>query len=138
MMGRSDDTIKIAGKRLGPAEVEDVVLELDDVSEAAAVGVTDPVKGQKLVVFMIPKPKFSGDPAALAETCADAVAKRLGRPFRPSKVHIVSQLPKTRSGKVMRRLIRQSYSNEKPGDLSSLDNPSALEDISALSKITAN
>ncbi len=133
MMGRSDDTIKVAGKRLGPAEVEDVVLGLEDVSEAAAIGVADPVKGQKLVVFMIPKPEFKGDPAALVETCATAVAQRLGKPFRPNKVHIVRQLPKTRSGKVMRRLIRQSYCNETPGDLSSLDNPSALKEIGALS-----
>ena len=138
MMGRSDDTIKVAGKRLGPAEVEDVLLELEDVSEAAAVGVADPVKGQKLVVFMIPKPEFKGDPAALAETCATAVAQRLGKPFKPSKVHIVRQLPKTRSGKVMRRLIRQSYCNETPGDLSSLDNPSALKEIGALSETSAS
>lgn len=138
MMGRSDDTIKVAGKRLGPAEVEDVVLELEGVSEAAAVGVADPVKGQKLVVFMIPKPEFKGDPEDLAATCATAVADRLGKPFRPSRVHIVRQLPKTRSGKVMRRLIRQSYCNETPGDLSSLDNPSALQEIGALSETSAS
>jgi len=138
IMGRSDDTIKVAGKRLGPAEVENVVLELEDVSEAAAVGVADPIKGQKIVIFLIPRPDFRGDEAALVETITEAVADRLGKPFRPNNVHIVSQLPKTRSGKVMRRLIRQSYSNETPGDLSSLDNPDALAEISALSETIAS
>lgn len=138
IMGRSDDTIKVAGKRLGPAEVENVVLELDDVSETAAVGVTDPEKGQKVVIFLIPRPDFRGDRAALADTVSNAVANHLGKPFRPDKVHIVDQLPKTRSGKVMRRLIRQSYCNETPGDLSSLDNPDALTEIGALREVTAS
>jgi len=131
MMGRSDDTIKVAGKRLGPAEVEDIVLELSAVSEAAAIGAADPVKGQKLVVFVIAKPGAAAE-KTLAETVAQAVSERLGKPFRPSEVHILSQLPKTRSGKVMRRLIRQSYANAPSGDLSSLDNPESLRKISEL------
>ncbi|MBM0206456.1 AMP-binding protein [Micromonospora sp. STR1s_5] len=134
MMGRSDDTLKVAGKRLGPAEVEEVVLELDDVSEAAAVGVQDPVKGQKLIVFIIPMPTIVGDRADLAKRAADAVGDRLGKPFTPSRVYLVGELPKTRSGKIMRRLIRQAYSGDKLGDLSSLDNPSALDAIAALER----
>ena len=133
IMGRSDDTIKVAGKRLGPAEVEEVVLEMDEISEAAAVGVADGVKGQKLVVFIILQPGEPGEPEAIARKAADTVGERLGKPFKPSKVHVVRQLPKTRSGKIMRRLIRQAYSHEKLGDLSSLDNPQTLEDIAALS-----
>lgn len=132
MMGRSDDTLKVAGKRLGPAEVEEIVLELDEVSEAAAVGVNDAVKGQKLVVFAIPAPGFAGNAAALGRRIADLVTDRLGKPFRPSKVHLARQLPKTRSGKIMRRLIRQAYGGEKLGDLSSLDNPAALDEIKSL------
>ncbi len=132
MMGRSDDTLKVAGKRLGPAEVEEVVLELPEISEAAAVGISDPVKGQKLVVFVLPMPGFAGDRAALVRQVADAVGDRLGKPFKPSRVHVVGQLPKTRSGKIMRRLIRHAYAGEKPGDLSSLDNPAALDEIAAL------
>lgn len=127
MMGRSDDTLKVAGKRLGPAEVEEVVLELDTVSEAAAVGIADAVKGQKLVVFIVTMPDFAGDAESLGKAVASAVADRLGKPFKPSRVHVVSQLPKTRSGKIMRRLIRQVYAGEKLGDLSSLDNPAALD-----------
>ncbi len=132
VMGRSDDTLKVAGKRLGPAEVEEVVLEMDEISEAAAVGVSDPVKGQKLIVFVLPMPGFAGDPVALGKRVATAVADRLGKPFKPSRVHVVTQLPKTRSGKIMRRLIRQAYAGEKLGDLSSLDNPAALDEIAAL------
>jgi len=132
IMGRSDDTIKVAGKRLGPAEVEGIALELKDISEAAAVGIADPVKGQKLVLVLVARPGFHGDPEMVLETVANAIADSLGKPFRPSEVHIVSQLPKTRSGKIMRRLIRQSYCNEKTGDISSLENPDALTEISAL------
>jgi acetyl-CoA synthetase len=130
MMGRSDDTIKVAGKRLGPAEVEEIALELDEVSEAVAVGVADPVKGQKLVVFVIPRP--GAESQSLGKRVARAVSDRLGKPFKPSEVHVVTQLPKTRSSKVMRRLIRQVYTGQALGDISSLDNPAALDELRAL------
>lgn len=126
--GRSDDTIKLAGKRLGPAEVEEVLLELPEVSEAAAIGVDDAAKGQSLVVFVIAKAAASTDPA-LPEKVAQHADSRLGRAFRPRRVHVVRELPKTRSSKVMRRLIRSVYCDLPRGDLSSLDNPSALEEI---------
>jgi acetyl-CoA synthetase len=131
MMGRSDDTLKVAGKRLGPAEVEEVVLELTDVAEAAAIGVADAEKGQKLVVFIVPKPGVSASEEELQAAVGAHVDKRLGRPFRPGKVHVVSQLPKTRSSKIMRRVIRSVYSGQPPGDLSSLDNPAALDELRA-------
>ncbi|MFT3814940.1 MAG: AMP-binding protein [Acidovorax sp.] len=128
MMGRSDDTLKVAGKRLGPAEVEEVVLELPGVAEAAAIGVADADKGQKLVVFVVPKPGVTEDLPALV---TGHVEKRLGKPFRPGKVHVVGQLPKTRSSKIMRRVIRSVYCGQPPGDLSSLDNPAALDEVRA-------
>ncbi|WP_249205734.1 AMP-binding protein [Burkholderia cenocepacia] len=131
MMGRSDDTLKVAGKRLGPAEVEEVVLELPDVAEAAAIGVADADKGQKLVVFVVPKPGASGTGADLETIVSGHVDKRLGRPFRPGRVHVVAQLPKTRSSKIMRRVIRSVYCGQPPGDLSSLDNPGALDEVRA-------
>ncbi|MBO9648159.1 MAG: AMP-binding protein [Variovorax sp.] len=133
MMGRSDDTLKVAGKRLGPAEVEEVVLELHEVAEAAAIGVDDPDKGQKLVVFVVPAPGTGAERSALSSQVAQHVDKRLGRPFRPSAVHPVAQLPKTRSSKIMRRVIRSVYCSLPPGDLSSLDNPAALDEIRAVS-----
>lgn len=135
LLGRSDDTIKVAGKRLGPAEVEEVLMELPDVAEAAAVGVNDSVKGQKLVVFVIPAPLWEGDGVQLMKAAARQVEQRLGKPFRPASVHIVQQFPKTRSSKVMRRLIRAAYTGQPLGDLSALDNPSALDEISLAAQV---
>ena len=135
LLGRSDDTLKVAGKRLGPAEVEDVLLELPEIGEAAAIGVEDAAKGQKLVVFIVPAPGQPSGPA-LAARAAAAVERRLGRPFRPARVHVVGDLPKTRSQKVMRRVIRRVYAGENPGDLGSLDNPPALERIRAAAQET--
>lgn len=132
MMGRSDDTLKVAGKRLGPAEVEEVVLELADVAEAAAIGIDDADKGQKLVVFVVLKPDVATAPSEMQRAVIDHVDKRLGRPFRPSLVHMVGQLPKTRSSKIMRRVIRSVYCGLPPGDLSSLDNPAALDEVRAV------
>ncbi|MGV7121281.1 AMP-binding protein [Sphingopyxis sp. 550A] len=129
MLGRSDDTLKIAGKRLGPAEVEEVVLELDAISEAAAIGVPDATKGEKLLVFVICMPDWTGDGSELARTVAGHVADRLGKPFKPGGVHLVRQLPKTRSSKVMRRVIKRVWTDQPLGDLSALDNPGAIEEL---------
>lgn len=137
MMGRSDDTIKLAGKRLGPAEVEDIVLELPEVAEAAAIGVSDAEKGQKLVVFVVSSPGVSAEATELERRVRDHVDKRLGRPFRPSAVHCVEQLPKNRSTKIMRRLIRSAYCDLPLGDLTSLDNPAALEYVRAAAAISS-
>lgn len=131
MMGRSDDTIKLAGKRLGPAEVEDIVLELPQVAEAAAIGVNDADKGQKLVVFVVRKGGDRAEDASLPARVTEHLDQRLGRPFRPSRVHVVAQLPKNRSTKIMRRLVRSVYCDQALGDLSSLDNPAALDCIRA-------
>jgi acetyl-CoA synthetase len=137
ILGRSDDTLKIAGKRLGPAEVEEILLALKEVSEAAAIGVADPSKGQKLVVFVIASPDYKGETAALELLIKDHVANRMGKPFRPSQVYIMKDLPKTRSQKVMRRLIRNIFMQEKLGDLSALNNPSAMEELQEVLKKSA-
>jgi acetyl-CoA synthetase len=131
LMGRSDDTLKVAGKRLGPAEIEEIVLELAGVHEAAAVGVADPAKGEKLVVFIVAKPGWNGDLVLQTDLICRHIEQRMGKPFRPSAVHFVAMLPKTRSSKVMRRAIRKLYAGEKLGDLSALDNPAALDEIGA-------
>lgn len=131
LRGRSDDTLKVAGKRLGPAEVEDVLLELPDIAEAAAIGVDDAVKGQKLVVFVVPATGGARDAAALSVAAGKHIELRLGKPFRPEKVHVVSQIPKTRTSKSMRRVIRNIYQNRPPGDLTALSNPDALDEIRA-------
>jgi acetyl-CoA synthetase len=128
ILGRSDDTIKIAGKRLGPAEVESVLVEHPAVIEAAAIGVPDEMKGQALVCFCILRPGHAPS-VALAGQLQTLVAERLGRPLKPNAVLFVDDLPKTRNAKVMRRVIRAAYLDEPPGDLSSLENPTAVEQI---------
>jgi len=129
MRGRSDDTLKVAGKRLGPAEVEEVVIKVPGISEAAAIGVPDAERGERLVVFIVPDPQRTASFDDLEAQVAAQVEAQLGRPFRPSAVHRVSQFPKTRSSKTMRRVIRNLYCGNAPGDLSSLDNPASLEEI---------
>jgi acetyl-CoA synthetase len=128
ILGRSDDTIKIAGKRLGPAEVESVLVEHPAVVEAAAIGVPDAIKGQALVCFCVLASGYPGD-AVLADELRTLVAGRLGKPLRPEAIEFVPDLPKTRNAKVMRRVIRASYLGEPPGDLSSLENPAAVAAI---------
>ena len=128
ILGRSDDTIKIAGKRVGPAEVESVLVEHPSVLEAAAVGVPDELKGQALVCFCVLRPGATPD-SALADALRALVAERLGKPLRPDRVLFVTDLPKTRNAKVMRRVIRAAYLGEAPGDLSSLENPQTVREI---------
>jgi acetyl-CoA synthetase len=133
ILGRSDDTIKVAGKRLGPAEVESVLVEHPAVLEAAAIGVPDPAKGQALICFCVLKPGHAGS-QALADTLAQLVATRLGKPLRPAAIEFVADLPKTRNAKVMRRVIRSTYLGEAAGDLSALENPQAVEAIRRISR----
>ena len=125
ILGRSDDTIKIAGKRLGPAEVESVLVGHPAVSEAAAIGVPDPLKGEALVCFCVLKP--ASDPSeTLREELRATVAEQLGKPLRPEGLKFLDDLPKTRNAKIMRRVIRAAYLNQDPGDLSALENPQSV------------
>jgi acetyl-CoA synthetase len=130
VLGRSDDTIKIAGKRLGPAEVESVLVGHQWVSEAAAIGVPDELKGEVLVCFVILRPNRKGSPE-LATELEDLVANALGKPLRPKAIHFVGDLPRTRNAKILRRVVKSVYTGKDPGDLSSLENPSALAVIGA-------
>jgi acetyl-CoA synthetase len=129
LLGRSDDTLKVAGKRVGPAEIEDVLMEVPGIAEAAAIGVDDPAKGQKLIVFVVPSNAPEVPEADLEAIVTTTIATRLGKPFQPSRVHVVTQLPRTRSSKIMRRVIRRAYTNQDPGDLSSLEDTAAIEVI---------
>jgi acetyl-CoA synthetase len=128
ILGRSDDTIKIAGKRLGPAEVESVLVEHPAVVESAAIGVPDAAKGQALVCFCVLRSGFTPG-ETIADELKALVATRLGKPLRPHAIEFVRDLPKTRNAKVMRRVIRSTYLGESPGDLSSLENPQAVDEI---------
>jgi len=126
--GRSDDTLSIAGKRLGPAEVESALASHPAVAESAAVGVPHEVKGETVWCFVVLKPGIERTDA-LGEELRSVVAQHLGKPFAPSKVVFVDELPKTRSAKIVRRAIRALAVDEDPGDLSSLENPSSLDAI---------
>jgi len=144
ILGRSDDTLKVAGKRVGPAEVESLLVAHPLVTEAAVIGVPDEVKGTAMAAFcVLSSPPYEGgvDAASadgvvlsLEKELKALVAKDMGKPLAPSKIHFVSALPKTRNAKVMRRVIRSAYLGEDPGDLSALENPQAVEEIAAVGK----
>jgi acetyl-CoA synthetase len=124
--GRSDDTLNIAGKRIGPAELESAAIGSGIVAEAAAIGVPHAVKGETAWIFCVALPSAEPDGARVA----DAVAAALGNAFKPERIVWVAALPKTRSAKIMRRAVRAQVLGQDPGDLSSLENPEALEEIS--------
>jgi acetyl-CoA synthetase len=126
--GRSDDTLNIAGKRIGPAEIESAVVSHPAVAEAAAVGVPHEVKGEVAWAFCVLARGREGSDELAAEVAEQAAAE-LGRAFKPDRVIFVSALPKTRSAKIVRRAVRAKALGKDPGDLSSVENPEALEDI---------
>lgn len=126
ILGRSDDTLKVAGKRVGPAEVESLLVAHSNVAEAAVIGVPDEVKGTKMIAFVVLK---SEETETLEAELKTVVAKDMGKPLAPSKIHFVSMIPKTRNAKVMRRVIRAAYLGEDAGDLSALENPQSVEEI---------
>jgi acetyl-CoA synthetase len=130
LFGRSDEAINVAGKRLGPAEVESVLVADPRVAESAAIGVPDATKGEAVWCFAVAVGDAANDESLPADLAA-AVAEELGRPFKPSKVVIVPALPKTRSAKILRRAVRAAALGEDPGDLSSAENPEALDAIRA-------
>ncbi len=126
--GRSDDTLNIAGKRIGPAEFESAAVEHPAVIECAAVGVPDEVKGTVVWCFCILRPGTNESDELRAEV-KQAIGDQLGKAFTPKEVRFVEELPKTRSAKILRRAIKAQVLGEDPGDLSSLENPSALAAI---------
>ncbi len=128
--GRSDDTLNVAGKRIGPAELESAAVAHGAVSEAAAVGVPHDVKGEVAWVFCVLRPDREGsDELALAVRAT--VADELGKAFAPDRIVFVEALPKTRSAKIVRRAVRATALGDDPGDLSSVENPDALAAIAA-------
>ncbi|RFU64221.1 AMP-binding protein [Bacillus sp. V59.32b] len=133
--GRSDDILNIAGKRLGPAELESALVEHESVVEAATIGVPDEVKGEAAVCFAVLRPGIKAD-ETLKQELYQLVVKHLGKSLKPKEVHFIAVLPKTRNGKVMRRVIKAAYLNQPTGDVSSLENPAALKEISKLGEGT--
>ncbi|WP_131785962.1 AMP-binding protein [Protofrankia symbiont of Coriaria ruscifolia] len=129
ILGRSDDVMNVAGKRLAPAEVESIMITHPAVAEAAAVGVPDPKKGEAVWAFWVPRPDTTEDVSAQLR---EMVAAELGKPFAPGLVRRVSQLPKTRSAKILRRAVRAAALGRDPGDLSGAENPDAVDEIRAV------
>lgn len=129
--GRSDDTLKVAGKRIGPAEVESAATVHPAVQEAGAIGVPHPVKGETVAVFCVLRPGHESTPD-FGQEVRRVVADQLGASMRPDTVHVVGELPRTRNAKIMRRMIRAAYLGLPTGDTTALENPAAVEEIAAL------
>ncbi|MBE7637487.1 AMP-binding protein [Sneathiella sp. P13V-1] len=126
--GRSDDTINVAGKRVGPPEIEGALMENPIVADAAAISVPDDIKGVAVVCFCVLK-EGAGISEDLVVSLRSLVAEKVGKPFAPREILFAPELPKTRSMKTMRRVIRATYLDENPGDLSSLSNPDSIEKL---------
>ncbi|MBA2520183.1 MAG: AMP-binding protein [Chloroflexia bacterium] len=134
--GRSDDTLKVAGKRVGPAEVESAAVAHEAVQEAAAIGVPHPIKGECVVVFAVPRPGHEPSPEVSAAV-RQTIAAQLGAALRPERVIFVADLPKTRNAKIMRRVIRAAYLGLPPGDITALENPAAVAAVADAGRVEA-
>ena len=128
ILGRSDDTIKVGGKRLGPAEVEAILNAHPAVIESAAIGAPHPIKDQEVVAFCVLRTGYTPD-EALRHELLELVTAELGKPLKPREIKFAAALPKTRNAKIMHRLIRAAYLGQPLGDLSSLENPNTVEAI---------
>ncbi|WP_333980000.1 AMP-binding protein [Bacillus pumilus] len=126
--GRSDDVINTAGKRVGPAEIESILVGHPAVHEAAVIGVKDEVKGETLVCFIVTSPQ-SCDETKLIQELKTHVGSYAGKALTPKEIHLISALPKTRNGKIVRRLLKGAYEQQPSPDLSSLDNPHVYKSI---------
>lgn len=129
ILGRTDDVINVAGHRLGTREIEECISGHPQVAEAAVIGVKDELKGQVPLVFVTLKQAVVGDGSAVVAEMMQRVTGSLGAVARPAHIHIVNALPKTRSGKLLRRSLQALAEERDPGDLSTLDDPGALDEI---------
>jgi acetyl-CoA synthetase len=134
ILGRSDDVMNVAGKRVAPAEIESVVAVDDAIAESAVVGIPDATKGEAVWVFYVAKDATAADETDVAQRVRRLVADGVGKPFAPSQVVRVERLPKTRSAKIMRRAIRAAVLDTDAGDLSGAENPQAVDEIRTVVK----
>jgi len=126
--GRADDALNVAGRKVGPAEVEGALMDHDAVNQAAAVGVPDDTTGTAVVTYVVPEDGIEISDS-LREDLRDQVGTELGKPFRPREVLFVDEFPKTQSGKIIRRAISSVYRGEDLGDMDSIENPDALDAV---------
>jgi len=128
LLGRSDDVLNVAGRKVGPAEVEEALIDHDAVNAAAAIGADDETKGTAVVTFVILESGVE-ESSDLLDELGGYVGEELGKPFQPREIIVVDEFPKTQSGKIVRRLIQSVYEGDELGDLSSIENPDALDAI---------
>ena len=130
LLGRADDALNVAGRKVGPAEVEGALIAHEAVNQAAAVGVPDETTGTAVVTYVVLEDDIEPS-EALREQLREQVGHELGKPFRPRDVLFVSGFPKTQSGKIVRRAVQAAYTGEDIGDTSSIENPDVIDDLAA-------
>ena len=128
LLGRADDVLKVAGHRIGTAELESCIVSHSDVAESAVCGITDEIKGEVIIAFVVLKEGIS-DTEILKKEIFDKIRNDIGAIATPKQIYFVSKLPKTRSGKIMRRLLKRIANNEKIGDVSTLEDGTAVTEI---------
>jgi acetyl-CoA synthetase len=128
LLGRSDDTINVSGKRTGPSEIEGALMGGGKIVEAAVIGIPDDIKGTAICCVCTPMPGVVGDESLRGEL-SNAVVSQLGASYRPKRIFFVSDLPKTRNLKIMRRLVRAVLLHQPEGDLTSLVNPETIDEL---------
>ena len=128
LLGRADDVLKVAGHRIGTAELESSMVSHASISEAAVCGIPDEIKGEAIIAFLVPKEGVTVTDLLRAQV-VETIRTQIGPIATPQSIHFVSKLPKTRSGKIMRRLLKAMASNEKIGDVSTLEDGAAVSEI---------
>jgi len=131
LLGRADDVLKIAGHRIGTAELESSIVSHNDVAEAAVCGVPHEVKGEAIIAFVVLKEKVQKDKNSLKKEIIHIIRNSVGAIATPEELYFVTKLPKTRSGKIMRRLLKSIASGEKIGDTSTLEDGTAVSEVQA-------
>jgi len=131
LLGRADDILKVAGHRIGTAEIESALVSHIDVVEAAVCGIPDEIKGDAIIVFAILKQNVKKDHDKLRSELIEIIRNGIGPIATPQQIHFVTKLPKTRSGKIMRRLLKAIAKNEEIGDISTLEDSAAVHEIQA-------
>ncbi|MDH5554729.1 MAG: acetate--CoA ligase, partial [Nitrosopumilus sp.] len=131
LLGRADDVLKVAGHRIGTAELESCIVSHKDVAEAAVCGIPDDLKGEVIIAFVVLKHGITKDSNLLENEIADKIRSNIGAIATPKQIYFVSKLPKTRSGKIMRRLLKAIGNNEQIGDVSTLEDGAAVTEVQA-------
>ena len=131
MHGRVDDVINISGHRLSTAEIEQAVISHPKISDVASISVPDEIKGEAVIVFVVMK--NSEEKNSIEDEIKQHIAEQIGKVALPINVFVISDLPKTRTGKIMRRLLKAKVLGQELGDLSSLENPTILDEIPKMS-----